>query len=146
MIKEELYKRSIDVLSRAYLEGHLEHGDPCGCAVGNMVAASCGFKIVQTKYEGLAWKQDGVDFPTYWWNFLAFKDDERAAISQIHQTGYTVTEVIKIEKAFESVSLCNDHDGYLGLMAVVECLGHIHEVNDEAITKESMAKFQKVCA
>lgn len=63
---------------------------------------------------------------------------------QIDSTGYTLEELARVEFAFESARGHNDDDRMLnGLMAVVEVLADIHQI-DLTAKENAIGQFQKV--
>ena len=151
MKNPELYKRTVDILVAAYFNDTLEQGDPCGCAVGNIVAANMGIRVCKDDMGCLGWGKD--ESPE--WDKVANLGDytptfyEGGAKTQIDATGYTAYEIHLIEKAFESTnwdSGGDDQKMFNGLMEVIETLDQIHENKDEVVTKESKEKFKRVLA
>lgn len=69
--------------------------------------------------------------------------NEWEALQLIALSGYSVSELAKIEFAFENVSKGNDEDEHMfnGLMAVVKTLDEIHDNTDEVITKKQVQRF-----
>lgn len=118
MKNEALFNQTVDILAKAYFAETLIHGSACACAVGNLVAANGD------------WSYNGS------WAAVVLCPDlflEGVVREQIEATGYTVRQIIRIERAFEKVrpiavmpSL--DPDGYLGLLSVLDVLFEIHEV------------------
>ena len=115
-----LFNRTVDILAKAYFAGTLIHGSTCACAVGNLVAANG------------TWSYGG-----FWARVLLcpIPPLECEGQKQLDATGYTVSDLIRIEHAFEGVKMqapcVPDEDGYLGLMAVLDVLFEIHEVEDD---------------
>lgn len=153
------FEHSVNVLLKAYLNDTLEHGNCFACAVGNLVASSMCIQLIKvTPYDpgygayrnmwsnGMRHKWNGVfvttgkpgskrqeiDGPYY-------RDEAK---KQIDSTGYSVKELAAIEFAFENAQLGNSKDDYMfnGLMAVVDVLAEIHEI-DLATVKSSKALF-----
>lgn len=155
MKNKELYHKTIDILVKAYLNDTLLHENACGCAIGNLIAYNKGLSMVFNKEayntpEKLRWVGDNPEWCKYlsrlrgYWSDLYPIDNDRA-LEQIAYTGYSVDEVDRIEKAFESADdEDNDNRVFDGLMAVVEALDIIHENTDSELTTEIKAKFQKV--
>lgn len=157
MIKKELFEKTVAILVKAYQNETLEHSNCYACAVGNLIAANCGYELVIAKdsYVNIKWR--GVEeYPEYWLNLLeelnrgcvsVLSDAERGlAISEIEATGYTISEINSIELAFERREVRKfgeDKDGYLGLMSVIDTLMLIHEATPQ---EAESAKLQFVKA
>lgn len=147
MIRPELYHKTVNILFDAYFNDTLEHGNYCGCAVGNIVAANMHKTFFKISYEneiGVDWvgEEDGG---RHW--FFSIKPEEllcdeinqTKALAQIKSTGYSVEELIKIESAFESADygVCRDERMFNGLVLVLNALKEIHEVTDDHETNVS---------
>lgn len=136
----ERFNRTVDILVKAYLNDTLQHDNPCGCAVGNMIMASCGIKFK----HGHDWFGDKritwLDASPAWYKFI----DSPTGIDQVASTGYSIDEILAIEKAFESANTtpCSDQDGYRGLCAVVDVLIDIDGI-DLSVAEESKKLFVK---
>jgi hypothetical protein len=143
MNKPELYQKTVDILVDAYFNDTLAHGNPCGCAVGNIVAANMGFKYKRIKseieYEDNVWPE--------WFGAVckAFQISEDDQDLQIASTGYAADEIIEIEYAFENAYSGNSDDEWMfnGLIAVIEVLDQIHGNTDAEITTTSKARLNK---
>lgn len=132
MKNKELFDKTIAILVKAYFEGQLIKGDYCACAVGNLIVANCGYKIIDNPNADedgikLAWDKAVAES---WFEQLIWTD-ESPSISitvknQVKKTGYKVHEIIGIENAFES-----GKDNYEGLMLICEYLMEIHECSIE---------------
>lgn len=122
MIRQEQHDNSINVLVKAYFEEILQHGNDCGCAVGNLIMDACGYTYRFNEYNRLVW----VEQEPYWYTPKCHFVE---GLDQRAKTGYSTIEVDEIEEAFESVYTVTekDKDGFLGLMAVVDALAVIHE-------------------
>lgn len=133
MKNEKLFHETIDILVKAYLNETLIHSDCSACAVGNLVAYK------HYGYYGII--KDNDLWMNNWSVILCGHESERG-LAEINSTGYTVNQIILIEKAFESVVWgSGDRDGYKGLMAVVEVLCKIHEC--EEVKEYTKALFVK---
>lgn len=119
MKNKELFDKTISILVKAYMNNTLEHGENCACAVGNLIYQP------KNKEDLLYIKSKNTGD---WYNYACCEDlmYKQIAISQIESTGYTIYEIIAIERAFEKTKGCDDKDGYLGLMSVVDELRVIH--------------------
>jgi hypothetical protein len=144
---------TVNVLVKAYLNDTLIHGHPCGCAVGNLIAQDLGLKVIvegsdQAGWIGGRYQETGGGFD--WFTVvrpdrIVSKGSRKLGVQQIKATGYSVNEIRRIEHAFESVQeendLFNPHldpDGHKGLMAVVDVLAEIHNI--DLSTKEEAKK------
>ncbi|KAA5545017.1 hypothetical protein [Adhaeribacter rhizoryzae] len=147
MKNKELFDRTVKILVNAYLNNTLVHNNCGACAVGNIIAAN-----MQIKYDSylkwigrqLAWSTVFVTMP--------FKSEQvqrpwaynGSAKEQIDATGYSWQELALIEAAFESApkNTTPDERMFNGLMAVVDVLGQIHDLNEETkqATKELFLK------
>lgn len=147
MKNKELFDRTVKILVNAYLNNSLVHNNCCACAVGNIIAANMEIKYdPYLKWVGrqLAWSKVFVTMP--------FKTDQiqrpwayaGSAKEQIDATGYTWQELSIIESAFESAprGIDSEERMYYGLMAVVDALCQIHQLNEETkkATKELFVK------
>lgn len=155
MKNKELFKRTLDILVKAYQNDTLEHGSCTACAVGNIVAANMEIKI-STLGHTLMWdnwmpywqkllstvrKQKGIDS-----SIIILRENEefiqgqlnlnssqlKEPMQQILSTGYTFKELAEIEWAFETADEGNNKDDYMfnGLLAVYDVLCKIHEVEE----------------
>lgn len=132
MNRPELFERTVNTLVAAQEQGTLQHADPCGCAVGNIVAASCGYSI-QKDYGEVYWcipdTQDRVE--PEWFLRVLVKYGEHN--NQTKATGYSLSELHMIEKVFED----RDERGFSNYHAttkerlsyVYDSLCTIHEVS-----------------
>lgn len=153
MVNESLYNRTVEILVQAYFNDTLKHGCPCGCAVGNLVLAHCGKTVKRTN----APSPNGhpMSYNPDWYFSVLNKNNSAKGYPvnvehgnyQIAATGYTLSEIDLIEKAFEGVGPSgtgdDDKDGFLGLMAVIDVLDEIHENKDTVITQASKVKFNR---
>lgn len=151
--KKDRFDHSVSVLVKAFFEGTLAKGSCAACAVGNLVADVCGYKITENLLD--------YDQTSPMWHFV-FVTDMITGIQelspecysgeiarQIDSTGYTWQELAKVEKMFELNTLINFQyynkytkqeimqDQYNGLMAVVDVLAEINEID---LTTTNQAK------
>jgi hypothetical protein len=138
----EKFHHTVGILVKAYLNDTLKHTNCYACAVGNIIADSLNLKFRRVKgmWHELNW--DSEDVEAYWYTYLSGGHKTEEAIEQILATGYSVEEIIKIEKAFEGCDY-NDSDEqwmFNGLMAVVDVLADIHKV-DLSVKEEAKALF-----
>lgn len=152
MKNKELYDKTVSILVDAYMNDTLQHGNYCGCAVGNMIASNMGIQInnILKEDEDSEIEWIGVsDTDASQWLWLIYKDkscliNERLALRQIRSTGYSVEEIYKIEKAFEGSDRYYEEDEmFSGLMAVIEALDIIHENTDTTLTNQTKKRFHK---
>lgn len=141
MKNKTLFDETISVLVKAYFEGTLEHANSCGCAVGNLISTALNYEVYFHSIQSLSWsKKEPV-----WYHYIktpAFlrlncmmPEALQLAREQVESTGYSVHELDRIEKAFESYDDFADRDGFQGLMCVIDELCNIHEA--DSATKES---------
>jgi len=155
MKNKELYDKTISILVQAYLNDTLEHSNCAACAVGNIVAVNMGVKLFKQRYFAMPIGSRGTPADTgLWFNAISDGFVNKNMLSpdillQVKSTGYTPEELAKIELAFESADAPNGISNcfepvwmYNGLMAVVEVLGQIHEV-DKGVLSETKLMFIK---
>lgn len=143
MKNKPLFDKTLNILVKAYQNDTLEHGDCNACAVGNMIAANCGYDYIKDEFGFLWW---GVNYPL-WQLVFSTGYEQRInsnayvgdAKKQIDSTGYTWQELAKIEYAFETANKGNSSDDWIlnGLLAVYDVLCEVHEVEK----KEEDAKL-----
>lgn len=150
MKNKELFNRTVAVLVKAYQNDTLQHGSCCACAVGNLVAAAKGVKIISKS------RWEGDDQPSWGFVHRTTTDDKQLffrglnqriekGMEEIKLTGYEYHETAKIELAFETADKGNNKEDRMfnGLMAVVDCLMLIHEANAEEV-QEAKLLFVKL--
>ena len=133
MNNRKQFDKTIGILVKAYFNETLEHGEPCACAVGNLILAN------------------GIKPSWVWYNAVRrYSNPCEESNLQIESTGYSIEEIRSIEYAFEFRQLGiegsiemgrKDKDGYLGLMRVVDVLIEIHEGTEQE-AKEAKALFE----
>lgn len=126
MKNKELFDKTIGILVNAYMKGTLYHSDARCCAVGNLVMAHNNYRL-----KGMTWvdEQNVTKYPD-WYSCGAVKSH------QLDGLGYSLIEVIEIEKAFEHFDWGDDDiTGYKGLMSVVDALIDIHQGTDTQKTE-----------
>ena len=137
----ERFDRALKALVQAFFNDTLINTDCHACAVGNIVAAGKGLKLLKIdnpEYSCYyAETESGYDNGA-WFDLSHFKnrDKSKLAIENIAVTGYSYEELLLIESAFmgnceldtsikmyskEAVTNCM----YNGLMAVVDVLCEI---------------------
>jgi hypothetical protein len=159
MKNKELFDRTIGILVNAYLKGTLEHYNCYACAVGNIVAANCGYDLVKGNPNSMDYYMGYAGTLTFnpplkFEHILTrYVDDEfervESPIAKEHlqKTGYLLNEIAAIEAAFEISSMGMDKDEHMfaGLMSVCDALMEIHEATAEE-TAEAKLLFTKVPA
>lgn len=138
-INRPTFEKTVDVLVKAYLNGTLEHGNCCACAVGNIIADSCGYTYRLQQKRCCSW--EWLESIPKWYSKY---NNSVVPCPQVEATGYTVVELAKIERAFEGLNIARGQDYMFdGLMRVVDVLAHIHKIN---LTVKEQAKqlFVKV--
>lgn len=158
------FNHSVNVLVKGYLDDTLKHGNCYACAVGNLICDSMGFEWEKTLNRGIysvMWKNQvyptsnmiilGVLTRILGWaavfstslqvQIIEMNNYKGKAKEQIDSTGYTVEELARIEYAFETASKKGDYM-YNGLMAVVDVLADIHNVDlsSKEVSKELFKK------
>jgi hypothetical protein len=154
-MKRPTFEQTVNVLVQAYLRNELEHRVCTACAVGNIVAHALGTKPkrctdpdAKTIHENYLFENGNL---MSWWN-----NDIgcHRPTAQSEATGYTIDELNRIELAFEFAEGQPDSDGFNseltmneewmfnGLMAVVDVLAEIHNV-DLSVKENAKALFVK---
>ena len=142
MNREELYHDTINIVLDAYNNQEMLIGDPCKCFIGN---------IISKRYNGLEKFRNGDYCYSPDWYFGVVKKasakfykgeiSEQKGIRQIESTGYTLDEVIELERNFESFSQYNE-------LAAIEStlikLAEIHETNEKEYTQRLEMIYDKV--
>ena len=167
MKNQELFDRTVGILVKAYLNNTLTPMHPCGCAVGNLVAANCGFKMSLNDKNEPQWDTPNGKVTDPYWNNLVHntgsfyegsefstelaKQKREIALSDLRGTGYSEKQTFKIEMAFEGYGEfaynkdSRDSRVFNGLMRVVDYLMEIHEATTEEIT-QAKSLFKKELA
>lgn len=152
------FEHTVNILVQAYLRDELAHKICSACAVGNIVAAALGTRPKKidnpTVFDNNQFENGEF---TEWFN--AMHGSFYRNTKQIEATGYSITELKRIEMAFEhapgqpSNPDPNNDDNifpglttdptwmFNGLMAVVDVLAEIHGVD---FTLKESAKLQFV--
>lgn len=161
------FNHSVNVLVKGYLDDTLKHGNCYACAVGNLICDSMGFEWEKNLNGGIysvMWKnqfyptrvftsilgwaavfctslQELDDINLKKVQIIKMNNYKGTAKEQIDSTGYTVEELARIEYAFETASEEGDYM-YNGLMAVVDVLADIHNVDlsSKEVSKELFKK------
>lgn len=166
MKREALYHKTVDILFDAYFNDTLEHGNCYACAVGNIVAANMGYKFVPSRRiiaggKSQSWDWEGKPYPSKgkgWGSLIGWSPYTHPPLTaqtwkQINSTGYSPYELQMIERAFEQFDVkydehCNSRNPedrmFIGLVAVLDKLKQIHEVDDNEEVKEKFRKHSIV--
>lgn len=137
MKNQELFDRTVGILVKAYFNETLLHYNCCACAVGNLVAANLHYKFNSENY----WEEQvSPQYDNGWASVFATSGSTQkmnrnnyhliaSAKEQIDATGYTITELARIELAFERAYEYKDTDNerFDGLMNVIDALQFIHK-------------------
>lgn len=158
MKNQELFNKTISILVNAYQNNTLEHHNCYACAVGNIIAANCGYNLIKTDCEGDDDYYTGYNGKLIYEPKLKFEHlvvvyldglsgniNNKIAITHISKSGYSFKELQKIESAFEISQDRNwNADDYMfyGLISVCDCLMEIHEASIEE-TKQAKELFIK---
>lgn len=160
MKNKALFNRTISILVKAYQNNTLEHHNCYACAVGNIIAANCGYNLIKTDREGDTDYYTGYNGKLIYEPKLKFEhlvvgyldgrssDDinSKISINHISKSGYSFKELKKIESAFEipqDRSWSADDYMFYGLISVCDCLMEIHEATIEE-TKQAKELFVRV--
>lgn len=148
MNREELYKKTVDVLFQAYFKDELVHQSCGACAVGNIceeaslktgIQNNMWYPLFYTKVGGTEQVRDA------WKSYLVENREEyrEKATKLCEATGYTVDELARIEFAFESAPTGRTNEDWMfsGLEAVLEVLKDIHDVPVET-NEEAFERFK----
>jgi len=149
MLKESLYHKTVDILYQAYFNDKLEHGHPCACAIGNLVAANTGIAPVTVNDVSLF--NTGTAFDGSQWYWLLKPENvgikkiiinNEVGEQQIKSTGYSMKEILEIERAFEGADGGDTDEDFKfnGLVAVLETLKEIHQVENN---DTELCRFKK---
>ena len=134
MNRPKRFKRSVDVLARAYFDGDLRQGDPCACAVGNLVASVIGADT--SKQANVDNWPDHSGDDSWFGAMVGVRHERHSEIATV--LPYSNTELVEIEEAFESSDTEFD-----GLMDVLDVLFEIHEIEDRGVMDRAQNSFVK---
>lgn len=158
------FKNAVDALVYAFFNDTLAKGKCSACAVGNMIAHAHGKKVGKGLNPVIIREivsKDGESFylTNRHWGFAFSTSGGSQCVSEyelesidflysIKPTGYSTSELMKIEFAFETSSLIHQssyfehtkseimQDQYNGLMAVLDVLCEIEGIEDPSEYKE----------
>lgn len=144
------FNHTVNVLVQAYLNDTLVQGHPCGCAIGNLIAACNGHKVINN--QPIMWQDSSVGSGFDWYEVLfpgkiyRSPGDITLGVLQIKSTGYSIPEIRLIEEAFESTregcKTSTNESIFAGLMATVNVLAAIHNI-DLTVREEAKLLFAK---
>lgn len=137
MNRPEVFRNTVDILVQAFFNETLAAGSCSACAIGNILAESNDTEVVRSDDGGFGWAAD---------KDAAWVSSRAIGQVDVHpelDAPYSTEELTRIEAAFErAVQL--DHleyaqypdsavveDQFRGLMAVVDVLEDIHDVEEE---------------
>lgn len=144
MKNEALYHKTVDILYQAYFNDKLMHGNCYACAVGNICGGNHQWRylffthvlgnenVINNAGRSLCMSPD----------VICIAETRKAAFDLIASTGYTPNELAEVEYAFESSDKGNSNEDWMfnGLVAVLEVLKQIHEVQDD---RQVQTKFKQ---
>lgn len=146
MKERDKFEKNWGILVKAYLNGTLEWGNDCACAVGNLIAGNLGYTFTMGTRQGellrevLSWREENP----HWYGIACWDGTKRQ--EQLESTGYPPELVFKIERGFEYAtqqafrSAQYDDPEFEGLSAVLDILLEIHETPMEE-AEEARAQF-----
>lgn len=148
MKNPELYNKTVGILVDAYFKNTLLHVDCMACAVGNIVAANMGIRIVihEDNVVRTIGGQNNRWFRAIGGGFVHPDKLTPEVMLEVNATGYDPYELAKIEDAFEKAYDYNnniDLEMYNGLVNVIDVLDEIHENKDTEATQTTKARFKK---
>lgn len=162
--RESLYQETIDIILDAWNNGNLVPTSPCGCFIGNLIAAKCDNLPKKSKnmvsFINIKFKYDAK-----WFDIVDSLGDEitEEGLRQIESTGYSLKEIIQLENLFESscrekadelglytwdLYYLNKEVQFAGLKACFDLLQEIHSVDTKVhdTNIHSLEKLRdKVC-
>jgi len=145
MKQKKLFERTLEVLVNAFTADKLVPGSFCSCAVGNMVAAACGYRVEfiafscsnEEFYKLLTWMADEqtlVAAPE--WHHVFYTTTSQKvymdayhgkAKKEIDKTGYDVYDLMAIEEAFELASRSGEDIDPMAGMSLLQRLNYTRE-------------------
>lgn len=138
-------KNSIEILQRAYLEETLKAGDCEACAVGNLVAKS-GYEGKSYDWRFIFVTSKGEQH--FFNRFEAAPEQIIRGYMAIEATGYSITELARIEYAFETALTSEEakelpvhEEQWIRLQAVLKVLFDIEGISyDQEVEKPFLEK------
>jgi hypothetical protein len=175
MNRKERYYKTLDILFDAYYQNKIRYRCCGTCPVAQLIAGNMGYKLYDFGY----WQNEGVEINyNYWLHLLRCENNLDKKITLLRKiglsryeleekhlaaTGYTVAELVMIERAFEN-SFDEDQgdceEVSKGLVAVFSVLRHIHQITledfeiynktrdesfSESITNRLVRRHQSLC-
>lgn len=147
MSELDKFNETVSILVKAYFDGTLQHGDCHACAVGNIIAAKMGYKVVhRNDCWMMKWIKEGDVVPPNWTTPVGMYRNKNVDIhtNQTLSTGYTLQQLERIEYAFEFdvdwLVFSGKNHLFQSLMSVVNVLADIHGV-DLSVKEESKKLF-----
>lgn len=125
MKNPELFHKTVGILVKAYLNESLVHNSCQACAIGNII-----YNIDRKFHDSLNYDEH-LAYVVSGETQITIKNKlSPIHLKQLSMTGYTINDIIKIERSFEAVRECKDESGYKGLMNVVNTLSKIHKTTE----------------
>lgn len=144
------FNHTVNVLLKAYLNDTLEHGNCTKCAVGNILANGewAFFFHTTTSYQKKSRFKFIPDTAYLKGGRVHLSEHpDRANLNKVLEnitvSGYTIEQLECIENTFEDSvqdGMSKDTNMFNGLMAVVDVLAEIHEIDLETV-KETKHLF-----
>ena len=149
MKNEPLYRKTCDILYDAYFKGILFHDCCVACAVGNLISKANNYTVIEMADGESKWIDSKGNIVNEDWTlvlctpkkkpfkkqrqYIHLENFNELAQQQILSTGYNIGEFSRLEYAFESAPKGKSEDEYMfnGLVAVIEVLSKIHEVEED---------------
>tara|TARA_R110001599_G_scaffold89580_4_gene237119 strand:+ start:928 stop:1395 length:468 start_codon:yes stop_codon:yes gene_type:complete len=150
---KEIYQKSVDILLDSYNAGTLFHSNCSACAVGNLIAANNNIELVEStsRFGGqtATWSEGRPIWQLVFFTTLegqevfmnCYKGSEK---TEIDSTGIPLTELMAIEKAFESVSEEENNGQYKGLCAVLDVMKDM--VSEEVAHMDNVERLETIYA
>lgn len=155
MKNPKLFKRTFEVLLKAYAEGNLIHQDVCACAIGNLVLDAEDHTDIHFS-ENNFMLDNNKRYRGFWYDFMIYRHmaninietDLKLASEDWYKIfkyiGYSWQDIISIETAFEEFYTSDayieyrefhghdsDASGYWGLLSILDALCIIHDVKQK---------------
>ena len=152
---KEIYQKSVDILLDSYNAGTLFHSNCSACAVGNLIAANNNIELVKSisrsrQTQTARWSQGKPIWQLVFFTSIEGQDVcmdyyKGGAKTEIDSTGIPLTELMAIEKAFESVSGEEENNGqYKGLCAVLDVMKDM--VSEEVAHLDNVERLETIYA
>ena len=151
---KEIYQKSVDILLDSYNAGTLFHSNCSACAVGNLIAANNNIELVKSTSmwggQTAKWSEGRPIWQLVFFTSLegqevfmdCYKGSEK---TEIDSTGIPLTELMAIEKAFESAEDEEENKGqYKGLCAVLDVMKDM--VSEEVAHLDNVERLETIYA